>query len=215
MRVVLTGAGTRAGAALVPHLDRHEVIGDHGVGLLDADSAAGLLRGADAIVHAAMYSPSERAPGLEGGDLIDFAARGTFVLLREALKAGVRRVVMVSRLDLMSGHPAEAVVTEHWRPLPESSAEVLAAYCAELTLREICRAEEITGVCLRFEALSDAVARDMGDAVDRALTMDLGDRKHRWWVYHVSTSGRLLMDAAAQPPLCFSRSEGGADAAGA
>jgi hypothetical protein len=116
---------------------------------------------------------------------------------------------MVSRLELMAAYPESSVVTESWRPRPEAAAAQLALYLAELTLREFVRAEEMVGVCLRMGDLgSDPAGTTPADAVSaiqKALTMDLGGRKYRWWLYHIGSTDRYPLGAAADPPLSFSR----------
>lgn len=242
MRILLTGADTPIGGNLSNRLRQrgHEVVWTgtapdpafrqeaRPADLRDAAQVAEIVQGMDAIVHAATYQPRAFWPGLDyaevdDADLLDYAARGTYVLLQEALKAGARRVVMLSRLDLFAGHPEGVVINEQWRPLPDTTADALATYTAELTLREFCRVEDLVGVCLRFddwerdpageavEASFDAMAA----AIDRALTMDLAGRKYRWWLYHISASDRFPTTAAEQPPLSFTRATpGGTDAAG-
>jgi len=170
---------------------------------------APLVAGCDAVLHLAPYD----LPADAEADLLDHAARGTFVLLHAALAAGVRRVVLASRLEVMAAYPANLVVTPAWAPRPEATAAALAPFVAELTLREFVRAEEIVGVCLRFGPLdgtapgttpADAIA-----ALDRALRMELGGRKYRWWLYHIDSTGRFPLDEAWRAPLEFQPTAGG------
>src|SRR5262249_45829840 len=140
---------------------------------------------------------------------LDAAARGMFVLLHAARKAGVRRVVLASRLDLMAAYPERWLVDETWKPRPDATAARLAPYLAELTLREVVRAEAILGVCLRLGNLGagpeDTTPEEAVAAIERALTMDLGTRQYRWWLYHIGCGDRFPRGAATDPPLSLSR----------
>jgi UDP-glucose 4-epimerase len=166
----------------------------------------------DAALHLAVYSPFSTPDPAAEKEALDRAARGTFVLLHAALKAGVRRVVLASRLELMAAYPEEYAVDETWKPQPDATAAALAPYLAELTLREFVRAEELVGVCLRFGNLGsgpgDTTADDAARALERALTMDLQGRKYRWWLYHICSTDRYRLGAAAGAPLSFARSGG-------
>jgi hypothetical protein len=76
-----------------------------------------------------------------------------------------------------------------------------------LTLREFVRAEEIVGVCLRFGDLGTGeggtTPEDAVAAVERGLTMDLGERTYRWWLYHVCSGARYRSRGASSPPFSF------------
>lgn len=181
----------------------------HPADLREPNQVEPLVAGCEAVLHLAPYD----LPAATEADLLDQAARGTFVLLHAALVAGVRRVVLASRLEVMTAYPANLVVTPAWAPRPDTTAAALAPFVGELTLREFVRAEEIVGVCLRFGPLdgtapgttpADAVA-----ALDRALRMDLGGRKYRWWLYHIDSTGRFPLDEALRAPLEFQPNAGG------
>lgn len=172
-----------------------------------------LVAGIDAIVHLAVFERATPADAAGEKELLDWAARGTYVLLHAALNAGVSRVVLASRLDLLAAYPPEYVVDETWRPHPRADAASLAPYLAELTLREFVRAEDLMGVCLRLGELGQApdgtTPEDALAAIERALEMDLETgterRKYRWWLYHICSSDRYPLGAAAQPPFSFTR----------
>jgi nucleoside-diphosphate-sugar epimerase len=174
------------------------------------EQVAPLVAGVDAILHLSPYTPHSTPDADSERDALDHAARGTFVLLQEALKAGVKRVVLASRLELMDAYPEDYLVDETWKPLPDTSAAALAPYLAELTLREAVRAEPILGVCLRLGALG-AAGTTPGDAVAalvRALEMDPVGQKYRWWLYHISSTGRYASASATKEPLCWSPAGG-------
>jgi nucleoside-diphosphate-sugar epimerase len=73
--------------------------------LREPEAVAPLLEGVDAVVHLAPYARLDLSDAAAEGEAINLAARGTYVLLHAALKAGVRRFVLASRLELMAGYP--------------------------------------------------------------------------------------------------------------
>src|SRR5207249_2727862 len=112
-------------------------------------------------------------------------------------------------LDLMAAYPEIYVVDETWKPLPEANAASLAPFLAELTLREFVRAEEIIGICLRLGDLgadpAGTTPEDAVRALTLALTMEMERRKYRWWLYHIGSTDRYPLGAAAHGPLRFTR----------
>jgi nucleoside-diphosphate-sugar epimerase len=219
MRILITGADTPLGGLVARSLQ-----GDHDLRLTGNEvSPAGL----DGMSYSAadLREPNDVGPLLEGIEAVahllhaplatpdwqsekwalDWGARGTHVLLHAALAAGTGRVVLASRLDLMAAHPETARVDETWQPRPRPTAESLAPYLAELTLREFVRAEPIDGICLRLGDLGSAADQtteaDAVTAVARTLTMELPPNRWRWWLYHVGSGERFPRGAAAQPPL--------------
>lgn len=196
--ICLCGAGSHAGQELadLPYSQAD---------LREPSQAAPLTEGVDAILHLAPYSPERGTDPATEKHTLDTAGRGTYVLLHAALQAGVRRVVLASRLDLLAAHPANAIIDETWKALPEATAAGLAPYLAELTLREFVRAEELVGVCLRLGSLEggqdSATPSDAVAAIRAALTMDLTGHRYRWWLYHIASSGRFTTAAAQKQPL--------------
>jgi nucleoside-diphosphate-sugar epimerase len=177
--------------------------------LREPDQVNPLLEGIDAVAHLAVHACFS-TPDAEAEKLaLDLAARGTYVLLHAALKAGTRRVVMASRLDLLAAYPESYLVDPTWKPLPAADAASLAPYMAELTLREFVRAEELLGICLRMGDLgsgaADTTEADAVSAVRKALEMNTGARKYRWWLYHICSTDRYPLGAAASAPLEFVR----------
>src|SRR5918995_4840640 len=68
--------------------------------LLDPAAVASLVEGVSAIVHLAPLAIAEAARG-ESGEPLDAAARGTHVLCKAALDAGITHVVQGSTLAVM------------------------------------------------------------------------------------------------------------------
>jgi nucleoside-diphosphate-sugar epimerase len=226
MRILITGADQPLGGLVAAALrDRHELrlTGAQALALAglealpylpadlrEPDQVIPLVDGMEAVAHLALHAPLVTPDVAAEGQALDVSARGIFVLLHEALKSGVRRVVLASRLDsAMGAYPENYVVDETWKPMPDATAASLAPYLAEITLREFVRAEEIVGVCLRMGDLgsgpADTTPEDAVAAIEKALTMDLKDRKYRWWLYHICSGDRYSPGAASHGPLHFTR----------
>ena len=229
MRILITGADTALGRLASDTLrSQHEVkltgadpLSPPGceeleytpADLREPSQAARLVANVDAVAHLAPYTLLETPDAAAERFALDTAARGTFVLLHAARAGGVRRFVLASRLELMAAYDESCVVDENWIPQPEPSARGLAPYVAELTLREFVRAEEMVGVCLRLGQLGDGrdgtTRLDAAAAISRALSFDLEGRKYRWWLFHVGSTARYPLAAAAAPPFSFSHAAGG------
>ena len=180
--------------------------------LREPEQVAPLVEAIDAVAHLALHPPLATPDAAAEKLALDVSARGMFVLLHAALAAGVQRVVLASRLELMAAYPETYVVDENWKPLPDAAAASLAPYLAELTLREFVRAEAMVGVCLRFGDLgagpADTTPEDAVSAIRRALTMDLAGYRYRWWLYHICSTDRYPLGHAAGRPLSFERGGG-------
>jgi nucleoside-diphosphate-sugar epimerase len=128
-------------------------------------------------------------------------------------------VVLGSSLDLFATLPALWRVSETWRPRPEPTPEALAAYLAEISVRELSRIAATQMLCLRFgHVVTDAEVQgqpfdprwlhveDAVHGVVRALTAEApeGHPQPNWSVYHIAALGpraRVRVTVAAQPPL--------------
>jgi nucleoside-diphosphate-sugar epimerase len=177
--------------------------------LREPEQAEPLVDGVEAVLHLAPFHPTPTRDPASEGELLDTAARGTYVLLKAALKAGVKRVVLASRLDLMAAYPTNYRVDETWKPAPTATAASLAPWTAELTLREFVRAENLLGICLRLGELGGGTdgttPEDAAQAIRRALAMDASGHRYRWWLYHVASTDRYPLGAAEQEPFSFKR----------
>ena len=76
------------------------------------------LVGLDALVHAAPFDPPDPQSDQAEAQLLDWVARGTYGLVMEAAKAGIGRLVLISRLSLLEDYPEEFLVGENWMPRP-------------------------------------------------------------------------------------------------
>lgn len=218
MQVLITGAETPLARRVANALSERfniRLTGMPGEVMADRDGipadlrvpeqVAPLVAGVEAILHLAPYAAFPTPDADAEREALDQAARGTFVLLHEALKAGVKRVVLASRLDLMAAYPEDYLVDETWKPVPDTTATALAPYLAELTLREFVRAEPILGVCLRLGDLGSegTTESDAVTAIERALVMEPAGQKYRWWLYHISSIRRFASVTATSEPLCW------------
>lgn len=163
---------------------------DLAVSPLGPDLATNLLvRGLDAIVHVA-----EPLPGDDGLAQIDYLTRCTYNLCVAAVAEGVRRLVYLSTLDLMSAYDENFTVTESWRPRPTTDAPLLAKHLGESICREFAREHKLAVIVLRLGAVIPAPAsgdstvnpswiaeQDVIQAVQLALTSEAGN----WNVFHI------------------------------
>lgn len=212
MRVLITGADCRLGQLAVARFGETHDLRTTGTSPSAPDGSAGetyrcadlrrpedvapLVAGIDAVLHLSVYDPAP-LPGVDAEqERLDLAARGTYVLLQEARKAGVARVVLASTLSLFDAYAEEFVVDESWRPRPGAGAELLAPYLGEMVCREFAREGGIGAVCLRFGPLGAEDGTPEQDAVEalaQALAMPMRARGYRWHVFHISRADRFPM----------------------
>jgi uronate dehydrogenase len=190
--------------------ERTHVQSDHEFILsqLGHDASTNLLvRGIDAILHVAQPLP-EMTPT----EQIDWMTRGTYNLLHAAAAEGVKRIIYLSSLDLMTPYDENYIVDERWRPLPQPEPPTLTTYLGESVCREFAREHKLTVVVLRLAEVTDIALRlpadpwvDIGDAaqaIHLALTADID----QWTVYHIAST-----DAAPRFPISKAQSELGFD----
>jgi nucleoside-diphosphate-sugar epimerase len=230
VRILITGADQPLGRLAAESLSTEHTLtltglspvepdGDYlQADLREPDHVAPLVQGIDAILHLAPHAKPETPDWRAENAALDHAGRGTYVLLQETVKAGVQRIILASRLELMAAWPENYVVDETWKALPAANAAALAPFMAELTVREFVRAESILSVCLRLGDLGEGPdgtsAADAVAAIRAALVLDPAERKYRWWLYHICSTDRYSLGSATQAPLNFQRTEA-AHAAGA
>jgi uronate dehydrogenase len=173
--------------------ERTHVQSDHEFVLspLGHDASTNLLvRGMDAIIHVAQPLP-EMTPT----EQIDWMTRGTYNLLHAAAAEGVKRIIYLSSLDLMTPYDENYIVDERWRPLPQPEPPTLATYLGESVCREFAREHKLKVVVLRLAHVADGdesrVApwvdvRDVAQAIQKALTADTD----LWSIYHIEAASR-------------------------
>ena len=198
MRVAVIGADRPWGALLAAELDAEfevvalgveetsDLAGYRQLDLLQREALDPALAGVEAIVHAAGGDPA----GDDEGAVLDTAARGTYVALTAACAVGIKKAVLLSRLDLLRDYREEYLVDPQWNALPQAKAGSLAPLMAELVGREIARTGQIEVRCLRLGELdAETMADDAVEAVRQALTAER--RGHDWLLAHVASSGRF------------------------
>lgn len=193
-RVIADGLGTTHPVLLS---ERQAAGGETGlvVSALGSDLSTNLLvRGIEVIVHV-----GERLPGEDDEAYLDSITRGTYNLLWAAAQEGVRRVVFLSSLALMSAYDEDEIVTERWRPRPTKAMPVLGKYMGELVCREFAREHKLEVIVLRLGNLvkPDISVDESGDAMglDRrdlvaAVSAALDAPAPIWTVLHVQSRFR-------------------------
>ena len=163
------------------------------------EEAAPLVVGMDAVLHLDPFDPAPPTTGDIDKERLDMAARGTYVLLQAASRAGVTRVVVASTMALFDSYADDYLIDETWQPRPVAQAESLAPMMSELSAREFARQGELCVVCLRFGVLSDGTTEDdAAGALEEALTMEFSQPGYLWHLFHVVSTGRF---ASGRPPL--------------
>lgn len=231
MRILITGAASRLGRAVADELrdgnqlrllDSEAVATDRGTesvvaDLGDADAVWSAVRDVDAVVHTGEL-PAQLPEETEAREafLLDWYTRGTHVLFKAAVEAGVRRFVYGSTLDVFRPYADDVYISEMWRPLPTPDTIPMSRYLGELTCREFARDFLVTVTALRLGTLviaeemasatdPDLLWLDVGDAAQAfrlALTRDASDRAlwtQRWGLVHVCAAianPKYLIDRA-------------------
>lgn len=144
-----------------------------------------LVRGVDVVIHCAEPLPDETPESY-----LDYCTRCTYNLLMAASQEGVKRVIYLSTLALMTPYPADYVVTEQWQPLPTTDPLVLGKHLGESVCREFAREFKVPVLALRLGSPSDGadsetalVDDDLAHAIARALEAEAP----RWAVVHVQS----------------------------
>lgn len=203
MKVLVTAADSALGAMLCQHLAKGHGVAPVGrsaaadidgyrcVDLFDAERVVSALEGVDVVVHA-LPAVASMADVDSEGELLDWVSRSTYVLATAACAAGVRRIVLLSSLDLMRSYDERFIVTAEWQPRPRADAESLAPHMAELVGREVARTGKIEVLALRLGKIDVEVsASEVAEAVEGALSGSLPASYH-WQVLHVASSGRFV-----------------------
>ena len=75
---------------------------------------------------------------------MDLATRGTHLLFKAAVEAGVKRFIYGSTLEIFGNYPDDIYISEFYKPLPKPEIHQLTRYLGELTCREFARTYLIT-----------------------------------------------------------------------
>ena len=166
--------------------------------LTDDDAVTRAVQGVGAILHLGAISHEQ---SIDAGRRLDLDTRGTYMLLKAAVDAGIRRFVYASTLDVFQSYPEDVYITEQWRPRPTDDPSQMTPYLGEMVCREFARDRAIGITCVRLGTLVDApdqsrnvAAPDRIDIADAArachaaLTRDESAALNwvrRWSVYHI------------------------------
>ncbi len=231
MRILLTGAASPLGRAIIDELgdthqlrlldeepieaaERHEVMQGS---LTDTDLVWSAVRDMEVVLHTGEPPTQLPADTHEREQLLlDIATRGTHILCKAAVEAGVKRIVYGSSLDLFEPYPDDVYISEMWKPQPTPAMESMSRYLGELTCREFAREFFVSITALRLGRLvqeEDAVdqtpdllwldPRDAARAFAGALQRDTSDSpvwSRRWAIYHICAlppNPKYLINAAA------------------
>ena len=165
MRLLLTGAASPLGQEIAAALDSAVVLrrlDDCGpvdgrgewieASLVDAAAMGRALHGTDVVIHTGEPPPAlPQAPRDE--ILLDLATRGTHVLCKAAIDAGVKRLVYASTLEIFADYPDTVFITEMYRPQPTPEPVAMAKYLGEMVAREFARDYQVTVTALRLGKL--------------------------------------------------------------
>lgn len=216
MKVLIAGAASRLGRAIAEALaadhplrllertpvapDEHAdfIQGD----LVDPDVVRQAVCGMEAVIHTG--EPPDELPteDLEREQcLLDYATRGTHVLLSAAIEAGIRRFVYGSTLEIFRAYPDDLYISELWKPRPTPETGSMSRYLGELVCREFAREYMISVTALRLgrlvleEEVNDQESdlmwvdiRDAAQAFSCALQRDTSDSMpwtRRWGLFHI------------------------------
>lgn len=174
-RILITGACGRIGPHVVPLLanqfdlkltDWRPVDNPpfpfQNADLLDFDQTCDVVRGVDAIAHLAIATSRRykedgtRFTGAEAAleqqfnlETLDVNVKGTYHLLEAARRAGVRRIVYVSSLTILLGHPEGERLNEQTPPCPSNlyaCSKLFGEHLGDLYARE----HGLSVICLRL-----------------------------------------------------------------
>ncbi len=177
MNVLITGAESYLGQAIARELAPGNRLRLWGTGdrpseqgenityfegdIRDPDVAGQAVRNMQAIVHT-----GEPPPNLDLAceqELLDLATRGTHVLFKAGIDAGIKRFVYGSTLQIFEAYPNDVYISEMWRPTPSTDKFQLTRYLGEMTAREFARDFPVAVTVLRLGKLiaeEDASAQE-------------------------------------------------------
>ncbi|WP_395090897.1 NAD-dependent epimerase/dehydratase family protein [Armatimonas sp.] len=112
----------------------------------DSPSVAAAVAGAETLIHMPVAQVPRRIEDF------DRATRGMYVLATEAVKAGVKHIILCSSLAFFGRIPQNWHLGTNWRPRPSTELDQLCPYLSELSLQEVARATGLHVTVLRLGA---------------------------------------------------------------
>lgn len=217
-RVLVTGQAGMVGRVVAPTLIHQgfDVIGldlSEGADLLDPATVRSRLQGCRYVVHLAAVddepeAPDPLTPASTGGtaQVLRTNVGGTALLLAEAARAGVERVVMLSSVDVFGcfmgqGEP-EYLPLDDAHPVKPHGAYAWSKLAAEELCETFTLATGALSVCLRAPGVFDQTTYDF---INRARTEHPSSEWSPIWEYGAFIDVQDLADAVAaaltQPDL--------------
>ena len=212
MKILVTNPTSELGENIVRSLDlTHEVKVSGGPFNEGVDTEA-LVSGVEAVIH----SLSGTGYSLDESECLDQAMRGTYNLISASVTQGVRKFIFIGSLDTMKQYDPDYIVTEKWRPVPNTEITTLCVHLAEFVCKEFAREKLINVICLRFGdifwqgAINSSTVLSGSDAlqsIEKALNVDIGPGTwtsessvaNKWNVIHIQskvTNSRFPTDKA-------------------
>ena len=217
MKVLISGAGSRLGQHIVQAMDetvdirlldtnRTETARENCEwicgSIVDPDITWRAVRGVDVVIYTGEPEADCPDTGLPRDEqLMDLATRGTHILFKAGVEAGVRRFVYGSTLEVFRGYADSVCVGHMHRPLVTPAIDQMSRYLGELTAREFARDHHVSVTTLRLGdlVLEEEVAgeepdlmwldlRDAGHGFRAATQRDTGSSMHwveRYAVFHL------------------------------
>ena len=212
MRILVTNPTSELVENIVERLAlSHEVEVSDGLFNEGSDSEV-LVGGMEAVIH----SLSGTNYSLGESECLDQAMRGTYNLISASVTQGVRKFIFIGSLDTMKQYDRDYIVTEKWRPVPNTEIATLCVHLAEFVCKEFAREKLIDVSCLRFGdifwqgTINSSAALSGSDAlqsIEKALNVDTGTSMwssessvaNKWNVFHIQsnvTNSRFPTDKA-------------------
>ena len=211
MKILVTNPTSELGENIVRSLDlTHEVKVSVGPFNEGVDTEA-LVSGVEAVIHSLSgdYSLGE-------SECLDQAMRGTYNLISASVTQGVSKFIFIGSLDTMKQYGRDYIVTEKWRPVPNTEIATLCVHLAEFVCKEFAREKLIDVSCLRLGdifwqgTINSSAALSGSDAlqsIEKALNVDTGTSMwssessvaNKWNVFHIQsnvTNSRFPTDKA-------------------
>ena len=189
----LAGSGHNLRLTSMAPYDEQDVI----VCALEHDEATNdLVAGIDAIVNVGYQDEAEMPVSFH----LDYYTRRTYNLFWAAANAGVKRVINLSTLRLMTEYEENLVVTENWRSKPlASDINLLCAHLVEIICKEYARDRKFEVVNLRLgwplvEGDADDLGPNNGDSavcsedLGRAVLSALETDVDQWQDIHIQST---------------------------
>lgn len=176
MTVLLTEAGSPLGLALAAQLGSDVRLTDRPdaaqkaasstlCSFLPDEATDALVEGVDTLVHLT-DAVARSCTDVTDTTWLDGCIRDTYNLLRAASRAGVKKCVLVSTLDVFLPYPADIDCLQEggntwpgWKPLPSCDPEILGPHMAEFVAREFAHAGALRIANIRLGTLDTPDAR--------------------------------------------------------